>query len=144
DQNVLALQAHNEGILDGASVSWPYLHGLHPLAFFAIQMALFRAVSAKGWGVRVRSGLEPIIGQIELGYRSASPSIRGMKIESAHQVMRGVERLLRGWPFMMVGICGEARAWASWIVPEEPKIPTPFVLRDALDTYLRPGSSNAR
>lgn len=144
DASVLAFQAHNERVLDGAAVAWPYLQGTHPLAFFAIQLALFRAISSKTWGTRLRAGLEATLGEVALDYRGASPMVRSMTVDSTHSVMRGVERMIRGWPFMMVGICGEARAWASWIVPEEPGMPTPFALRDALDTYLRPGSSNAR
>ncbi|WBY17991.1 TniQ family protein (plasmid) [Erythrobacteraceae bacterium WH01K] len=142
--SVLVLQAHNEAVLDGRAVAWPHLHGIHPIAFFAIQLALFRAIAAKRWGKRVREALHPSIGEIDLDYRTANPSIRSMTVSAAHGVMRGVSRLLRGWPFGLVGPCGEARAWASWIVPEEPGVQTPFALRHVLDTYLRPGSSNAR
>jgi TniQ. len=144
DPNVLTLQAHNEAVLDGRAVAWPYLHGMHPIAFFSMQLALFRAITSRGWGERVRNALQSSIGSLELEYRAKTPSIRSMTISSAHDAMRGVERLLRGWPFGLVGLCGEARAWASWIVPEETGVQTPFALREALDTYLRPGSSNAR
>ena len=144
DPSVLVLQAHSEAVLDGRAVTWPHLHGIHPIAFFAIQLALFRAIAAKNWGERVRAALHPSIGKIHLEYRSTNPSIRSMTLGSAHGVMCGVSRLLRGWPFGLVGLCGEARAWASWIVPEEPGVQTPFALRQVLDNYLRPGSSNAR
>ncbi|WP_162627544.1 TniQ family protein [Erythrobacter sp. KY5] len=144
DPNVLTLQAHNELVLDGCAVAWPYLNGTHPIAFFAMELALFRAIVSRGWGSRVRDALQPSIGTLEFEYRAKTPSIRAMTTISAHNAMRGVERLLRGWPFGLVGLCGEARAWASWIVPEETGVQTPFALRDALDTYLRPGSSNAR
>lgn len=144
EPSVLALQAHNEAVLDGRTVDWPHLEGTHPIAFFAIQLALFRAIASKSWGERVREALHPSLGKIDLDHRTANPSIRSLTIGSAHGVMHGVERLLRGWPFGLVGACGEARAWASWIVPEEPGVRTPFALRDVLDTYLRPGPSNAR
>ncbi len=141
DGRVLALQRHNEGVLRGHAVTWPYLQGIHPLAFFSLQLALFRAIISPSWGSRLRTGLEPRFGPLEFEFRDAKASTRSLSVASAHKAMRAVELLLRGWPAMFAGICGDSEAWATWIVPEEARAKVPFVLREALDTYLRPGSA---
>ena len=78
---------------------------------------------------------------MEMHSRGEAMTTRSITVRSAHEAMRGVEMLLRGFPSMLAGICGEARAWSSWIVPENGRSNTPFILRDSLDHYLRPGSA---
>jgi hypothetical protein len=144
DGRVLILQHHNERVLAGDAVGWPHLRGLHPLAFFGLQLALFRAVISPYWGDRLRRALIPALGPLDFEFRDAKVMLRALSVESAHSAMRAVELLLRGWPAMFAGICGEAESWATWIVPEAARTRTPFILRDALDTYLRPGSAPRR
>lgn len=141
DPHVLALQYHGQCILGGNPVSWPHLQGLHPLAFFALQFALLRAVVSPRWGSRMRHGLEHWLGPLEFSFRDKTPSIRSLPVEGVHDAMRAVELLLRGWPYMLAGICADAECWATWIAPDEARTKIPFVLREALDTFLRPGSA---
>ena len=144
DSRMIQLQYHNERVLDGQAVTWPYLAGSHPIAFFGLQLALFRAITSPRWGNRLRMGLVQDLGPLDFDRRGDSNSVRALTSRGAYHAMRAVELLLRGWPFMMVGICGETQSWATWIVPEDRKLQVPFVLRDALDTYLRPGSAHSR
>ena len=51
---MIQLQYHNERVLDGQAVTWPYLAGSHPIAFFGLQLALFRAITSPRWGNRLR------------------------------------------------------------------------------------------
>lgn len=139
--STLELQHHNECVLEGACVMWPHLSGLHPLAFFALQLALFRAIASAKWGGRLRCGLSPWLGTVAATYHGGSSHLRDLTVASAHDIMLGIELLLRGWPAMFAGICQEAGSWSSWIVPEKGRSRAPFVLRQALDTYLRPGSA---
>lgn len=141
DGRVLALQLHNERVLQGHAVTWPYLHGLYPIAFFRLQLSLLRAVVSPQWGERLRAGLQSHLGDVDFAFRNRRGALRSLKIASVHDAMRAVELLLRGWPAMLAGICGESESWATWIVPEEARANTPFVLREALDCYLRPGSA---
>jgi TniQ len=141
DGPVLELQRHNERVLVGGAVVWPYLRGLHPLPFFALQLALLRAVVSPRWGDRLRRGLEPWLGPLAFTCHGTTPTLRSLSMSSVHDALRAVELLLRGWPYLFVGICSDAEAWATWIVPEEARTKTPFVLRHTLDTFLRPGSA---
>ena len=141
DSRVLQLQRHNESVLTGDAVMWPHLQGQHPLAFFALQLALFRAVISPRWGGRMRCGVEPWLGLPIFDFHGKSVAVRSLSVASAHEAMRAVELLLQGWPYMLAGICGEADCWATWIIPDEARTGVPFVLREALDQYLRPGSA---
>jgi TniQ len=144
NSRVLQLQYENERVLGGKTVMWPYLQGTAPIAFFRLQLSLLRAITLKNWGERVRTELAKHIGVLPIDFRDSNNNLRSMTTASTHHSLRGVELLLQGWPAMFAGICQEARAWGTWIVPEERDIQTPFILQSAMDSYLRPGSSNNR
>jgi hypothetical protein len=141
--SVIQLQRHNEGLLVGNAVTWPFLAGLHPLAFFHQQFSLLRTVAGRRRSAALREAMTDQLGTPNLHFRDSAKHTRSLSSASSHYCMQAVELLLRGWPAMFAGYLQEARVWSSWIIPEEGRYPFPFVLRDAVDTYLHPGSSNA-
>jgi hypothetical protein len=141
--SVILLQKHNEGLLAGNAVTWPFLTGLHPLAFFRLQFSLFRTIAGRQRSAVLRDALADQLGPPNLHFRDSAKHSRSLTSASSHYCMQGVELLLRGWPAMFAGFLQDARIWSSWIIPEEGRYSFPFVLRQAVDTYLHPGSSNA-
>jgi hypothetical protein len=137
----LMLQQHNQRVLAGDAVSWPGFVGLHPLAFFGLQLSLVRALMGHQRGERLRAALHDHVTPQPLKYHVGSSNLRSLMPQSAHQIMACVEILLRGWPTTFVEYLQEAGVWASWITSERRGGEHPYVLIEAVSNYLRPGSA---
>lgn len=137
----LMLQHHNQRVLAGHPVTWPGFLGLHPLAFFSLQLALARTLIGRKRGHRLRAVLQSHVPHQILRYHAGPPNLRSLTSHSAHDIMACVEILLRGWPAIFAGYLQEAGIWASWVTAERPSGGHPHILVDAVSTYLRPGSS---
>jgi TniQ len=139
--SVIQLQRHNERVIEGSPVSWPYMCGTHPLAYFELLAILFQLVSANPRADRLARQISGSQQMPTLKFRDEQQHSRSMTSESAHTCMILVEKLLRGWPSMFAGYCADATLWESWTVRTGHGKSFPHTLLEASSIYLRPGSS---
>lgn len=138
DPSVLQLQHHGQRVLAGHPVTYPGLLGIHPLAFFGLQLHLMSRLLSPGRFSRLRD----LAGSDGLpDTRGARPHPRHLTSASAHTMMSVVERLLRGWPFMLIGHCLERGVYRSWLLGDVRSGRAPFELHRSCAGYLSPGSA---
>lgn len=127
-------------ILSGSPVLVTGLVGIHPLCYFSIiyRMLLLLCCGARRerlFRVLRNQGLDlppPVFSQ-------PPASVRFMRVNTVHELMRGVALLLRGWPFMFVGCLAEAGIWSSWAMRDAIPAATPYALLDVIEQFLVAG-----
>ncbi len=139
--SVIQLQRHNERVIEGNPVSWPFMQGMYPLAYFELLAILFQLVSANTRSDRLSQQISGSKQIPMLKFRDEQKHSRSITSESAYKCMIMVEKLLRGWPSMFAGYCADATLWESWTVRKGHGKRFPHALLEASSIYLRRGSS---
>jgi hypothetical protein len=148
--SVLQFQHHNQRVLAGDPVTRTGLLGLHPLSYFALvgRLAFLCASGARRDRLlRAVRQIDPAIKMPE--FHGEMNALRFLTVQSWHMVLTAVDILLRGWPWMFVGLCQDAGLYWSWIqqdirrgaLPMEIEQPARLFLKDQ---YALSGSGAVR
>lgn len=81
---------------------------------------------------------QPII-RHEEGVRK---ELRFLSPAVTHEAMRGVAILLRGWPYMFVGVMAEAGIWWSWATRDAKPNQLPFIYIEPVRRHLYTASAS--
>jgi TniQ len=135
---LLQFQKHTERVLEGHPVVWPNFTGLHPLSFFAL---INRLLPLLACGPR-RNALHQQM--FKMGLNMKEPDFNGpfkavqfLTVRSVANLMEAATYLLRGWPWMFVGLCRDARLSYSWVMRDCRPTDAPYVLLDPTIRYLK-------
>lgn len=58
-----------------------------------------------------------------------------LRVADLHDAFAMASVIFRGWPWMMVGLCAEARVWKSWALSDKERYDIP-TLRSVVQDYL--------
>lgn len=143
DASVLQLQYHEQAVLNGSPVFGSGLLGMHPICYFALLNRLLLLTTS---GPRLNALRDVLDGHLD---RPLRRDFSGRRIElrfldpaATHDAMRGVAFLLRGWPYMFVGIMAEAGVWWSWAMRDATPERVPFAFADPVRQYLYNASAS--
>lgn len=133
----LQLDFHSISVIDGAPVSLPFLHGMHPLAYFALLSRLLLILACgprrqRLWEVLENGGIEvpaPV-------FSRPRPAVRFLRVASIQDFGEALAMLLQGWPSMMVGLFAEADIWKSWALRDGKPGQLPYCYEDPVKWYL--------
>jgi hypothetical protein len=134
---VLALQSRFEAMIEGAEPR-DALEASHPLAYFGALRRLIQTVTTGARSRRLRDHLAQLYGGDATPPAWAGPerSIEALSVIERHRMIGLTAPLLRGWPWMMVGLLGEAGVWKSWALPDGKGGAAPFVYADPVIRFL--------
>ena len=135
---VLQFQYHNEKVLAGHPVVWPGFTGLHPLSFFALlnRLLLLLACGPRRNALHrqmFRMGVcveEPV-------FNGPFKAVQFLTVRSVADLMDAAIYLMRGWPWMFVGLCQEARLLYSWVMRDCKPEDAPYILLNPAVRYLK-------
>lgn len=140
DPIVLRLECRFTAVLAGEEPRGD-LERAHPLAYFAAVRCVLQTISQGPRSQRLRDHIAMLYGG-----DPAPPNreiaggmfFEGLSAGERHRMLRLAAPLLHGWPWMMVGLCGEVGVWKSWALPERGAAAAPFVYADPIQRYLSP------
>lgn len=143
DASVLQLQHHCQRVLDGAPVQGAGLPDLHPMSFFALLNRLLMLMAAGPRRARLLDTLDGLLARPIVRHdEDARSELRFLPPAATHEAMRGVAFLLRGWPYMFVGVMAEAGIWWSWATRDASPNKLPFTYIEPVRRHLYTASAS--
>lgn len=137
DPTVLALQSRFEAIMEGCEPR-DALESCHPLAYFGTLRRVVQTVTTGPRSQRLRNHLAGLYGgdSSPPAWQGPERSVESLHVIERHRMLRFAAPLLRGWPWMLVGLLGEAGVWKSWALPDGKGAAAPFVYADPVLRFL--------
>ena len=137
DAKVLALQTRFEEILEGTEPR-DALEASHPLAYFGTLRRVLQTVATGPRSHRLRVHLSGLYGgdPTAPAWEGHERSVEFLPVLERHRMLTFAAPLLRGWPWMMVGLLGEAGVWKSWALPDGKGGGSPFIYADPVLRFL--------
>ncbi|WP_421738321.1 hypothetical protein [Caulobacter sp.] len=110
------------------------LEALHPLAYFGVMHRVMTIIA----GGRRAQALRNQIAKHSGGDPSPpqASQLEFLCSSDRHRISGLAARLMRGWPWMFIGLCADARIWKSWALRDQRKGCSPFAYEDTVIRYL--------
>lgn len=138
NSSVLQFQHHNQRVLAGSPVTRPGLLGLHPLSYFALVGRLAYLCTSGPRRDRLLEAVRQINPEIQQPeFHGKVNALRFLTVQSWHSVLMAVEILLRGWPWMFVGLCQDAGLYWSWIQQDIRRDFLPMAIEEPAKLFLK-------
>ena len=112
------------------------LEAIHPLAYFGLVRQVMTVLSSGERSQGLRDEVARSWGGDPAPY--AAKQIETASAADRHRLSGLTARAMRGWPWLFVGHCADARVWKSWACADRRYGRSPFAYADPVIRYLTP------